>query len=148
MLQGCHEDSFNPLDEASVLPILGNEQQLFTFSIIDDHFDACADLSWSVVAGSVGTGSSQRQGVVFFKQGKPISEPAPLMQEAVSAVTPVDESTVTVSYEILEGPRVTAQTTPGSATFGLDQDGSLVIVENMLPLSANEAGIQLDLSDL
>lgn len=146
--EGCDDAVSNPLSEASSLPIVGNEEQQLTFSVIDDNFDPCAELSWSVIAGGVGTGGSQRQGVVFFHKGQPIVEPAPLMQEEVTAVTPVSSDVVEVSYAVLEGPRVAAQTVPGAATFSLNAEGTLSIVNNSLPPSADEAGIQLDLTGL
>ncbi|WIM69050.1 LppP/LprE family lipoprotein [Corynebacterium breve] len=116
--------------------------------MVDEHFDPCADLSWSVIAGGVGTGNSLRQGVVFFHQGVPISEPAPLMQERVVAVTPVGDNSVEVSYEVLEGPRAAGHTVPGSATFTLTPEGTLAISNNTLPMSANEAGLQVDVGEL
>ncbi|WKD56909.1 hypothetical protein CAPI_01675 [Corynebacterium capitovis DSM 44611] len=144
----CDSAATNPLSRAGSLPIVSGGGQEFFYSVTDDHFNPCADLSWSVVAGGVGTGNSLREGVVFFHRGSPISEPAPLMEERVTAVTRRGNDAVTVSYEILEDPRAAGQTTPGLATFTLTAQGSLVVSENTLPHSANAAGIQLDVSQL
>ncbi|GAB3944060.1 hypothetical protein GCM10028828_12610 [Corynebacterium tapiri] len=144
----CATSASNPLLEVPALPIYQAEGIDFTFSVVDEHFLPCADLSWSVIAGGSGSGNSQRQGVVFFHQGRPINSPPPLMQERVLDVQQIDETSVKVSYEILDGPRAAGNTVPGSVIFALDPDDSLKIVENSLPAVANEAGIQLDVSGL
>lgn len=48
--EGCDDAVSNPLSEASSLPIVGNEEQQLTFSVIDDNFDPCAELSWWISA--------------------------------------------------------------------------------------------------
>ncbi|WP_257162167.1 LppP/LprE family lipoprotein [Corynebacterium cystitidis] len=146
--EACDPSAANPLASISSLPIIDSGGHQFTFSITQDAFDPCAPLSWSVIAGGVGPGNSLRQGVVFFHQGRPISQPAPLMQEQVTAVTPHEDGSVEVSYQVLDGPRAAANTLPSSARFALNGEGTLEIVDNTLPLVANEAGIQLDVSGL
>lgn len=144
----CDASLSNPLYAASQLPIVDGGGQRFTFDIIDDHFDACAELSWSVIAGGVGPGNSQRQGVVFFTHGTPVTAPAPLLQEEIVAVEQLNSTTVKVSYEVLVGPRAAATTIPGTATFQIAGEGQLAVVENLLPNEANEAGIQVDVRGL
>ncbi|SES22690.1 LppP/LprE family lipoprotein [Corynebacterium cystitidis] len=144
--EACDPSAANPLASISSLPIIDSGGHQFTFSITQDAFDPCAPLSWSVIAGGVGPGNSLRQGVVFFHQGRPISQPAPLMQEQVTAVTPHEDGSVEVSYQVLDGPRAAGNTLPGSARFALTGEGTLENVDNTLPLVANEAGIQLDVS--
>lgn len=144
----CGASLTNPLYAASQLPIVDGGGEQLTFDVIDDHFDPCAELSWSVIAGGVGPGNSQRQGVVFFTHGTPVTAPAPLLQEEIVAVERLTSTTVKVSYEILVGPRAAATTIPGTATFQVAGEGQLAVVENLLPNEANEAGIQVDVSGL
>lgn len=138
----------NPLLGVQTLPIAGTPDSEITFSVISDHFAAEAPLSWSVIGGGVGNGNSLREGVVFFHYGQPINEPQPLMQEHVVSVELLDESTAKVSYDILNGPRAAGITIPGAATFKLNPQGTLDIIENTLPAVANEAGLQVDVSGL
>lgn len=144
----CNSEKQNPLVNRDFLPIVNNPTQGFSFSITEDHYDSCAELSWSVIAGGVGTGGFLRQGVVFFHRGDPITNPAPLMQEKVDRVTAVDHASVRVDYQVLDGPRVAQNTIPGSATFTVNEGGSLSISDNILPPQADEAGIQVDVSTL
>ena len=112
-------------------------------SIMDDHFDPCAPLSWSIVGANSATGSSIRQGVVFFTEGQIVTEPLPLFQEAISTVVAQDPRTATVTYEVVDGPRAAGKTTTHSATFQVEEPGKLKVVKNDLPPRANEAGVQL-----
>ncbi|MCX7543741.1 LppP/LprE family lipoprotein [Corynebacterium sp. P5848] len=146
--RSCDSTAQNPLSEVDSLPIVSSGGQQFSFTITEDHFDPCAPLSWAVLAGGVGTGNSQRQGVVFFRAGRTIADPAPLMEEKVIGVTPLGTDSVKVSYGVLDGPRAAGHSLPGSAVFTLTPEGSLLISENTLPSTADEAGLQLDVRNL
>ena len=146
--ESCDASAPNPLVDVDTLPIVGTQEVVAQIAIIDDHFDSCAPLSYSVIGSGVGTGNSLREGVVFFHYGVPINDPYPLMQKRVTDVVTDMETTATVSYDILIGPRAAGNTTPGSATFVLDGNDRLSITNNTLPIEANEAGIQLDVSPI
>ncbi|MGP5558482.1 LppP/LprE family lipoprotein [Corynebacterium flavescens] len=144
----CNAQKTNPLLGTDHLSVAGGRGETITFSVSEDHFDPCAPLSWSVIAGGVGSGNSLREGVVFFIDGEPVNSPMPLMEEKVLSVTPLGDASARVTYSILTGPRAAEETVQGSATFTADPAGGLAISDNSLPAVANEAGIQVDVSTL
>lgn len=130
----------NPLASRNALTVI-NVGDPFYFDIVNDKFDACATLSYNVIDG-IADGRSG-QGVVFFINGRPVSEPQPLVENKIVSVTMLDDSSAEVDYQISHNGR----SSRGYAIFEVD-GSTLDIPERNLGEDANAAGFQLDVSGL
>lgn len=81
----------------------------YRFSLAEDQFDACQDLSWAVFAGSFRTVADQRvldsygkgggATVVFFQHGQPVADPAPQVLDTVVKVERVSDSAAQITWQ-------------------------------------------------
>lgn len=145
----CAAGAENPLAGVRQLPLVVHDQitaTLLNVAVVEDHYDPCRSLSWSVIAGDSGNGNSMRQGVVFFIDGVAVNDPRPMLQERIESVEAIGQHSALVTYAVAVGPRAAGEITPGTATFAVWGDKQLAVVDNNLPVEANQAGAQVDLA--
>ena len=115
----CHpqldlvETAFGLWATAKKIPIQGSSHQ-FYFTIQDNHFDPCADLSWVSLQGveqdpahydPMAMESAQRT-LIFFHRDQLITDASFLLAYDARDITVADNQ-LEVTYEALAYPRVT-----------------------------------------
>ncbi|MGP6175650.1 hypothetical protein [Corynebacterium sp. A21] len=87
------------------IPVTHDDETFYNFQIRENHFDPCAELSYIVLEGSLGsidntggTGSSLGDVVVFFQGDQLITDPLPFMMRSVESVEQTDTHTLHVIH--------------------------------------------------
>ena len=119
---------------------------VFHFSVSENMFDACRDLSWIVLDGMngdmarpAGTGASSNQVLVLFRQGELVIDPLPFEITTVDDVRRVDSGTLEVSFGDDLGATSAGVTETYDVTFSTggkdDEDGgtSVSVDDTALP---------------
>ncbi|MGD7002308.1 LppP/LprE family lipoprotein [Corynebacterium halotolerans] len=97
---GVDATAFGPHAAVGRVQTAADPEAFYTFSIAEDQFNPCADLSWVVLEGSLdgtagrGGADTSREAVVFFHRDQLITEPLPFLVRSVASVERVDDSTV------------------------------------------------------
>lgn len=87
------------------IPVTFDENTFFSFTLSDNRFDPCAELSWAVLDGNLtdreglgGTGGSIGATTVFFHQDQLITEPLPFLMKTVEEVERVADNQLRVTH--------------------------------------------------
>lgn len=87
------------------IPVTFDEDTFFSFTLSDNRFDPCAELSWAVLDGNLtdreglgGTGGSIGATTVFFHHDQLITEPLPFLMKTVEEVERVADNQLRVTH--------------------------------------------------
>lgn len=126
--------AFGPHTALNRIPVAGDPGTFYSFTISDNQFNPCADLSWIVLDGSLGnadgaggTGASIGETVVFFHGNQLITDPLPFMMRSVESVQRLDSGGIRILHGHLggataEGVTETFPTTHTWTGTALDSD--------------------------
>ena len=127
--------------------------QMLDYEVIEDEFTACAPLSWQVVRASAG--GDVRTGVLWFRDGKLVNDPHPVLLPGVDSVRRIDDHSAEVVYLVegaddptqQPGKRVPAPEgfigAPVQVSTVFAPAKSVTIAMNEMPARANDQAVQV-----
>lgn len=111
-----------------------SEDTAFHFSVEENMFDACQDLSRVVIDGMngslsepAGTGASHNQAVVLFRGKEVVTDPLPMTMSRVQDVTRTASDAITVSYGDAREGAAAGVTHTYDVGYHVGEDGSVEV---------------------
>lgn len=111
-----------------------SEDTAFHFSVEENMFDACQDLSWVVIDGMngslsepAGTGASHNQAVVLFRGKDLVTDPLPMTMSRVQDVTRTASGAITLSYGDAREGAAAGVTHTYDVGYHVGEDGSVEV---------------------